>query len=305
MTAAKLKPSGNGSGHSSNGLASSSPECAAISLPSREPTRPRNGWPVCPSGSGLRYSRSRPTGRNCRSASGPCKTGSSSTWRRRSSRRLSRSICSIRVTCPCQQPRRRTGRWRHASRRASASARCGRLISSSAAASQSTNAEPDLGKGAGYSDIEVALLAEAGLISERTMIATTVHDLQVLDEDLPEQVHDFRVDLIVTPDASSGQAVPSGQQCSTGAALAQSRSQRYRCWRNERIADGTTVAQKCGCGGLPWTPRTASSGSTRKSPALMWPHLTSILGRRALARLLRWLAGDGQHPPCSGTFPVP
>jgi len=57
-----------------------------------------------------------------------------------------------------------------------------------------------LGKGAGYSDIEVALLAETGLISERTVIATTVHGLQVLDEDLPEQVHDFRVDLIVTPE---------------------------------------------------------------------------------------------------------
>ena len=57
-----------------------------------------------------------------------------------------------------------------------------------------------LGKGAGYSDIEVALLAEAGLIGERTVIATTVHDLQVLDEDLPEQAHDFRVDLIVTPE---------------------------------------------------------------------------------------------------------
>ena len=57
-----------------------------------------------------------------------------------------------------------------------------------------------LGKGAGYSDIEMALLAEAGLISERTIIATTVHELQVLDEDLPEQAHDFRVDLIVTPE---------------------------------------------------------------------------------------------------------
>ena len=39
--------------------------------------------------------------------------------------------------------------------------------------------------------------------------------------------------------------------------------------------------------------------------ALASDTLTSILGRRALARLLRWLAGDGQHPPCSGTFPVP
>jgi 5-formyltetrahydrofolate cyclo-ligase len=57
-----------------------------------------------------------------------------------------------------------------------------------------------LGKGAGYSDIEVALLVEAGLIRERTIIATTVHDLQMLDEDLPEQAHDFRVDLIVTPE---------------------------------------------------------------------------------------------------------
>ena len=57
-----------------------------------------------------------------------------------------------------------------------------------------------LGKGAGYSDIEMALLAEAGLISEQTIITTTVHGLQVLDEDLPEQAHDFRVDLIVTPE---------------------------------------------------------------------------------------------------------
>lgn len=57
-----------------------------------------------------------------------------------------------------------------------------------------------LGKGAGYSDIEIALLGEAGLLSEQTIIATTVDELQVLDEDLPEQVHDFRVDLIVTPE---------------------------------------------------------------------------------------------------------
>jgi 5-formyltetrahydrofolate cyclo-ligase len=56
-----------------------------------------------------------------------------------------------------------------------------------------------LGKGAGYSDIEMAILTEAGLLSERTVIATTVHELQVLDEELPEQRHDFRVDLIVTP----------------------------------------------------------------------------------------------------------
>jgi 5-formyltetrahydrofolate cyclo-ligase len=57
-----------------------------------------------------------------------------------------------------------------------------------------------LGKGAGYSDIEVALLQEAGLINDQTTIATTVHSLQVVDEPLPETEHDFRVDLIVTPE---------------------------------------------------------------------------------------------------------
>lgn len=57
-----------------------------------------------------------------------------------------------------------------------------------------------LGKGAGYSDIEVALLQEGGLISDQTTIVTTVHPLQVLADDLPETDHDFRVDIVVTPD---------------------------------------------------------------------------------------------------------
>jgi 5-formyltetrahydrofolate cyclo-ligase len=57
-----------------------------------------------------------------------------------------------------------------------------------------------LGKGAGYSDIEVALLSEAGLVGEHTVIATTVHPLQVLDDPIPETGHDFRVDIVVTPD---------------------------------------------------------------------------------------------------------
>lgn len=57
-----------------------------------------------------------------------------------------------------------------------------------------------LGKGAGYSDLEVALLQEAGLIGPDTTIVTTVHQLQVVDTALPETEHDFSVDLIVTPD---------------------------------------------------------------------------------------------------------
>jgi 5-formyltetrahydrofolate cyclo-ligase len=57
-----------------------------------------------------------------------------------------------------------------------------------------------VGKGGGYSDIEFGLLVEAGLVGERTTIVTTVHPLQVLDEELPETEHDFRVDLVATPD---------------------------------------------------------------------------------------------------------
>jgi 5-formyltetrahydrofolate cyclo-ligase len=57
-----------------------------------------------------------------------------------------------------------------------------------------------IGKGGGYSDIELALLTEAGLVTDATTVVTTVHPLQILDEALPEATHDFRVDLIVTPD---------------------------------------------------------------------------------------------------------
>ena len=57
-----------------------------------------------------------------------------------------------------------------------------------------------IGKGGGFSDLELALLAERGLVDEKTTIATTIHPLQLLDEDLPETDHDFRVDVIVTPE---------------------------------------------------------------------------------------------------------
>ena len=57
-----------------------------------------------------------------------------------------------------------------------------------------------VGKGGGYSDLELALLIEAGLVDDRTAIVTTVHPLQLLDEELPETEHDFRVELVVTPE---------------------------------------------------------------------------------------------------------
>jgi 5-formyltetrahydrofolate cyclo-ligase len=57
-----------------------------------------------------------------------------------------------------------------------------------------------IGKGAGYSDLEVALLIEAGLVTDRTVIVAPVHQLQVIEDDIPETEHDFSVDYIVTPD---------------------------------------------------------------------------------------------------------
>lgn len=56
-----------------------------------------------------------------------------------------------------------------------------------------------IGKGGGYSDLEFAIGLEAGRIDDDTLIVTTVHDVQVVDAELPETDHDFRVDVIVTP----------------------------------------------------------------------------------------------------------
>jgi 5-formyltetrahydrofolate cyclo-ligase len=58
-----------------------------------------------------------------------------------------------------------------------------------------------LGKGGGFSDLEFAIASEAGLIADTTLVATTVHELQVLPAGaIPRTDHDVQVDLIVTPD---------------------------------------------------------------------------------------------------------
>lgn len=57
-----------------------------------------------------------------------------------------------------------------------------------------------LGKGGGFSDLEYAVAAEAGLVEPSTPVATTVHGLQLLEEgEIPVTDHDVRLDLVVTP----------------------------------------------------------------------------------------------------------
>jgi 5-formyltetrahydrofolate cyclo-ligase len=56
-----------------------------------------------------------------------------------------------------------------------------------------------IGKGGGYSDLEYAIGYEFGFVKKDVVIVSTVYPLQILDQDLPETDHDFRVDFIVTP----------------------------------------------------------------------------------------------------------
>jgi 5-formyltetrahydrofolate cyclo-ligase len=59
-----------------------------------------------------------------------------------------------------------------------------------------------LGKGGGFSDLEYGLLSEAGKIDRHTMVATTVHPIQILRENLLMTGHDIPVNLVATPRAA-------------------------------------------------------------------------------------------------------
>ncbi len=58
-----------------------------------------------------------------------------------------------------------------------------------------------LGKGGGFSDLEYALAATAGLIGPGTIVVTTVHERQVREPgEIPVTDHDIALDVIVTPE---------------------------------------------------------------------------------------------------------
>jgi 5-formyltetrahydrofolate cyclo-ligase len=56
-----------------------------------------------------------------------------------------------------------------------------------------------VGKGGGYSDLEFALLTETKKIDRRTPIVTSVHPLQIVDQEIPMTAHDIPLSVIVTP----------------------------------------------------------------------------------------------------------
>jgi len=58
------------------------------------------------------------------------------------------------------------------------------------------------GKGGGFSDLEYGLLLEAGKIDRRTVVATTVHPIQIVRENLLMTAHDIPLNLVATPRAA-------------------------------------------------------------------------------------------------------
>ena len=73
-----------------------------------------------------------------------------------------------------------------------------------------------LGKGGGFSDLELAVAAEAGLVDEHTVVVTTVHDLQVRPAGaIPVTAHDVHIDRIVTPTRSIECPRPRGHRLPT------------------------------------------------------------------------------------------
>ncbi len=58
-----------------------------------------------------------------------------------------------------------------------------------------------VGKGGGYSDLEYGILIDAGKIDAHTVVATTVHPMQIVRRHLMMTAHDLPVDMIATPRA--------------------------------------------------------------------------------------------------------
>ena len=58
-----------------------------------------------------------------------------------------------------------------------------------------------IGKGGGWADLEYGILIDAGKIDEHTVVATTIHPIQILRENFQVTQHDLPIDMIATPRA--------------------------------------------------------------------------------------------------------
>ena len=71
-----------------------------------------------------------------------------------------------------------------------------------------------IGKGGGFADLEYGLAVAAGVVAPGTPVVSTVHAMQVLDEDLPMTHHDVPLDYVVTPEeiirCAGGIPTPAG-----------------------------------------------------------------------------------------------
>jgi 5-formyltetrahydrofolate cyclo-ligase len=74
-----------------------------------------------------------------------------------------------------------------------------------------------IGKGEGYSDLEWGVLSELGAVDDATAVATTVHELSVLDgpespvadaDRLDSAAHDVPLNLVVTPERAIRPGAP-------------------------------------------------------------------------------------------------
>lgn len=63
-----------------------------------------------------------------------------------------------------------------------------------------TKAGARIGKGGGFADLELGVFHELGIVDDATTVATTVHDVQVVDDDQVDMLaHDTPLDVIATP----------------------------------------------------------------------------------------------------------
>lgn len=65
-----------------------------------------------------------------------------------------------------------------------------------------------VGKGEGYSDLEFAILREFGPINEETVTVSTVHEIQVVEEEISTSHYDVPMNWIHTPERSISTASP-------------------------------------------------------------------------------------------------